>query len=482
MPVGDARRKLEGAPLNRILHVSSMHDGQKNISGLLEALDSICVRTLCARHPGGRRAGLDTYQAWIDDRGLADRIHLTGPLDGDGVVKAMQSHDVLVLNSRSENFPCVIAEAWACSIPASTDVGGIHEHLPTASATEDFCFPRKRTPPRGPRPSPSQEHRLGPRRHPRLRLHPFQRGGRGPSLRRGLPPAFATMTSPRIFPLSCLTVAWMAGGTLWAQGYTVYNTGASADGMFDAQGICLMGGASENDEGMAWFLERAGGGDVLVLRASGSDGYNSYFNDLGVNLHRVTTVVCQNANASSAEEVLDLVHGAEAIWFAGGDQAAYHPLGQGTPLHDAINHALAPRNIAIGGTSAGMAILGGLRFTADNGTVYSDEALDDPYNSYMTLDQSPFLDVPLLATPSPTPTSTIRSAKAGCWPSWRGHPRIGDRRHCDCMRRIHRRVHRPKRRGARVWRVAAVRGQRLHPDVQCDLDNPAPEVCAPGQP
>ena len=59
------------------------------------------------------------------------------------------------------------------------------------------------------------------------------------------------MTSLRIFVLSCLTVAWMAGGTLWAQGYTVYNTGASADGMFDAQGgICLMGGASENDDGV----------------------------------------------------------------------------------------------------------------------------------------------------------------------------------------------------------------------------------------
>ena len=37
-----------------------------------------------------------------------------------------------------------------------------------------------------------------------------------------------------------------------------------------------MGGASENDAAMAWFLERAGGGDVLVLRASGSDGYNDY--------------------------------------------------------------------------------------------------------------------------------------------------------------------------------------------------------------
>ena len=155
VPVGDARRKLEGAPLNRILHVSSMHDGQKNISGLLEALASICGQDASVRATlvGGEKAGLDTYQAWIDDRGLADRIQLTGPLDGDGVVKAMQSHDVLVLNSRSENFPCVIAEAWACGIPVmSTDVGGIHEHLPHGLSDRGFLFLRKRTPPRGPRP------------------------------------------------------------------------------------------------------------------------------------------------------------------------------------------------------------------------------------------------------------------------------------------------------------------------------------------
>ena len=144
VPVGDARRKLEGARLNRILHVSSMHDGQKNISGLLEALASICGQDASVRATlvGGEKAGLDTYQAWIDDRGLADRIQLTGPLDGDGVVKAMQSHDVLVLNSRSENFPCVIAEAWACGIPVlSTDVGGIHEHLPHGLSDRGFLLP-----------------------------------------------------------------------------------------------------------------------------------------------------------------------------------------------------------------------------------------------------------------------------------------------------------------------------------------------------
>ena len=191
----------------------------------------------------------------------------------------------------------------------------------------------------------------------------------------------------------------VAGVQLHAQGYTVYNTGATEDGAFEASGgVCLMGGASENDEGMTWFLERAGGGDVLVLRASGSDGYNDYlYSDLGVDVHRVTTVVCQSVSASSNAEVLALVEGAEAIWFAGGDQADYHQLWQNTPLNEAINEGIATRNVVVGGTSAGMAILGGLRFTAANGTVYSDEALADPYNTYMALDNTPFIDVPLLA-------------------------------------------------------------------------------------
>ena len=77
---------------------------------------------------------------------------------------------------------------------------------------------------------------------------------------------------------------WVLGHiALLAQAFTVYNTGAEVDGDFQASGgVCLMGGASESDDAMMWFLGRAGGGDVLVLRASGSDGYNNYmYNDWG---------------------------------------------------------------------------------------------------------------------------------------------------------------------------------------------------------
>lgn len=60
----------------------------------------------------------------------------------------------------------------------------------------------------------------------------------------------------------------------------------------------MMGGASENDSAMAWFLRQAYGGDVLVLRASGSNGYNAYMLGLpGVGLNSVESIVCNNASS-----------------------------------------------------------------------------------------------------------------------------------------------------------------------------------------
>ena len=71
-----------------------------------------------------------------------------------------------------------------------------------------------------------------------------------------------------------------------AQGYTSYFTGNATDVATSPQGgVCLMGGAGEDDHAMAWFLERVDGGDVLVLRCSGSDGYNDYlYSELSVDV------------------------------------------------------------------------------------------------------------------------------------------------------------------------------------------------------
>jgi hypothetical protein len=46
-------------------------------------------------------------------------------------------------------------------------------------------------------------------------------------------------------------------------------------------------------------------------------------------------------------------------------------------------------NVPMGGTSAGLAVLGQFDFAALKGTVTSSQALGNPYNKYMTLDPDP---------------------------------------------------------------------------------------------
>lgn len=181
-----------------------------------------------------------------------------------------------------------------------------------------------------------------------------------------------------------------------AQPYTSYFTGNTTDvATTPLGGLCLMGGATESDPAMVWFLERASGGDVLVLRASGSDGYNDYmYSELGVTLNSVETIVCNSASASNDPYVHQRIQKAEAIWFAGGDQWNYVSYWQNTPVDSLVREAIAQRNIVIGGTSAGMAILGGYRFTAQNGAVASATALNNPYTPQVTLDGSTFMNAP----------------------------------------------------------------------------------------
>ena len=59
--------------------------------------------------------------------------------------------------------------------------------------------------------------------------------------------------------------------------YVIYCTG-TCDGsdavVQSTPGTVVMGGGVDVDEAMAWMITNANGGDFVVLRASGSDGYN----------------------------------------------------------------------------------------------------------------------------------------------------------------------------------------------------------------
>ena len=198
---------------------------------------------------------------------------------------------------------------------------------------------------------------------------------------------------------AALFLSFLLAFTSLGQNYTSYFTGNSTDANVQALGgICLMGGASEHDEAMKWFLQQSNGGDILVLRASGSNGYNNYiFSQLGVTVNSVETIVCHNAMASQDAYVQDRIKKAEAIWFAGGDQWNYISYWRNTPVDSLINAGLAERNIVIGGTSAGMAIQGAYYFSAENGTVTSTTALANPFANNVTVSNQPFLNNPQLA-------------------------------------------------------------------------------------
>jgi len=184
----------------------------------------------------------------------------------------------------------------------------------------------------------------------------------------------------------------------YSQNYTEYLTGNANDIVVTPDsGVCLMGGASESDEAMVWFLEKANGGDVVVLRASGSDGYNNYFyTELGVSINSVRTFVINNENGATDSYILDKIEKAEAIWFAGGDQYNYVSYFKDNVVEDALNAFVNDKQGVIGGTSAGMAILGSSYFDAENGTVTNAEALANPYDNKVSLGYNDFLSIPYL--------------------------------------------------------------------------------------
>jgi cyanophycinase len=156
-------------------------------------------------------------------------------------------------------------------------------------------------------------------------------------------------------------------------------------------GFALMGGGKDLDEAFRWMCERAGGGDFVVIRATGDDGYNPYIQGL-CKLNSVTTIVIPDEHASADPKVSQAIHNAEALFISGGDQSNYIKYWQGTPVQAEIN-ALIKKGVPVGGTSAGLAVMGEFIFTAMNDSAYSKESLANPFNDRITIGKD-FLKIP----------------------------------------------------------------------------------------
>jgi len=163
-------------------------------------------------------------------------------------------------------------------------------------------------------------------------------------------------------------------------------------------GVAMMGGGSDLDEAFRWLCKRGNGGDFLVLRARGDDDYNSYVNGL-CKANSVATLIIPGREAAQDPAVAEIIRKAEVLFIAGGDQANYIRGWKGTPVQKAINDDVAEGK-PIGGTSAGLAVLGEFVYGAlgdkpDDKDLASTDVLPNPYFDRVTLERD-FLKIPLL--------------------------------------------------------------------------------------
>lgn len=177
----------------------------------------------------------------------------------------------------------------------------------------------------------------------------------------------------------------------------IYLTGSNADITSSHRaGLLLAGGGTDVDEAMKWLLINADGGDVVVLRASGQDGYNSYlYSSLGVSVNSVRTLVIDSRDKADKDSVERIIRNAEALFIAGGDQSSYLRLWGGTRVAGALRFLLQEKRVTVGGTSAGMAVLSEFVYTGEAGSALSGQSLLNPFDSKVTI-QKGFLHIPLL--------------------------------------------------------------------------------------
>jgi cyanophycinase len=160
-------------------------------------------------------------------------------------------------------------------------------------------------------------------------------------------------------------------------------------------GLFLSGGGGDVTAAWKWFVACAGGGDIVVLRASGAEGYNDYiFTKIG-GVDSVETIRFNDATAAHDPRVLAIIARADGIFMAGGDQAKYVTYWKDTPVGAALNAHLRAGK-PLGGTSAGLAILGQYYFSALHDSITSATALANPYDRSVTLGRD-FLVAPQLA-------------------------------------------------------------------------------------
>jgi cyanophycinase len=155
-----------------------------------------------------------------------------------------------------------------------------------------------------------------------------------------------------------------------------------------AQGsLVLAGGGSEDDDwsdrAYGWGVEQSNNNRVGIISYYEEDqALPDYFLQLGAEV--ASNIWINSREKATSDTLYDYLMSFDFLFLKGGDQSNYYDNYLNTEVTRALTDKYAQGGV-LGGTSAGLAILSGVLFSAEGGTVYPDQALLNIDDSDITL-------------------------------------------------------------------------------------------------
>lgn len=109
----------------RFIHISSLNDKEKNVSGLIRAFEKAWQKNKNLElNIVGEGIDKTKYEDLVKKLNLEAHVHFKGRLMGNNLVNEINANDALIMFSNYETFCLVIIEAFACARPVITSNAG----------------------------------------------------------------------------------------------------------------------------------------------------------------------------------------------------------------------------------------------------------------------------------------------------------------------------------------------------------------------
>lgn len=115
----------------RFLHLSSLNERQKNITGMLNVAKRLAAENYPFEFHIGGNGDLKAVKEFITNNRLQASLFPVSPLPYEKVGELMNKCDCFVLFSNYETQSCVRLESFSCGLPfIGTNIGGVNEFFP----------------------------------------------------------------------------------------------------------------------------------------------------------------------------------------------------------------------------------------------------------------------------------------------------------------------------------------------------------------